>query len=110
MAVPAFDPKELEMVGRMPGMFGPAIPVYSNPVSNKEAVKALYERRPYWQMHGMETGLSMFSPLVNPDNIARGFIFEGRQLDPSQYGGKDMCENFMAYCAELASDIIENNK
>lgn len=27
-----------------------------------------------------------------------------------KYGGKDMCETFMAYSTELASDIIEKNK
>jgi len=106
MAVPAFDPKELEMVGRMPPMFGPPIPIYANPVSNREAVKALYERRPYWQMHGMEAGLSMFSPMVNPDNIARGFIFEGRQLDPSQYGGKDMFGIEWEYVPQVGGSMV----
>ena len=28
----------------------------------------------------------------------------------AKYGGKDMCETFMQYSAELASDIIEKNK
>ncbi len=89
MKAPKFDPKELKVVAEIP-TFTPGImlPVYDYPVSLREANEALFKREPYWQMTCRDQ--AMFSPMVNPDNIARGFIFEARQLDISQYGGKDM--------------------
>lgn len=89
MSVPAFDPKELAIVAKTPNFLGIEKAIYSYPVTMKEAVKALYARKPYWQMFAaLDT--SMFCPMVNPDNIARGFVFEARKLDPANYGGKDM--------------------
>ena len=41
MAVPKFDPKELQEKGRFPGMFGnPEVVIYDFPVTPKEAYAA----------------------------------------------------------------------
>ena len=45
MAIP-FDPKELDIVEMKPGFFGTQIPVYNYPVTLKEAVVAMYQRKP----------------------------------------------------------------
>ena len=92
MSVPAFDPKEMEVVGKKPGLFGVDFPIFNYLVTRKEATVALFEKRPYWQLHGMDVSSCLFCPMVNPDNIARGFIYEARkaEMDPSQFGGKDM--------------------
>ena len=92
MSTPIFNEKEMEIVGRKPGMFGKAFPIFNYPVTKKEASVALMEKHPYWQMHGMEVSSALFSPVVNPDNIARGFIYEARkaEIGEEQFGGKDM--------------------
>jgi hypothetical protein len=87
MAVPKFDPKELEVVAKIPGMMGnPEVSVYNFPVTPKEAFIALYSKKPVWQITHME--MTMFSPKANPDNIARAFVFDGTHTPQS--GGRDM--------------------
>ena len=68
MAAPAFDPKELTISEEIPGFFpsSPTVPKYSFPVPMKDAVVALYNREPIWQITGMEQ--KIFRPRVNPDN------------------------------------------
>ncbi|MDR1589636.1 MAG: methyltransferase [Oscillospiraceae bacterium] len=91
MMIPPFDPKELEVTGEEPGMFGmlPPSPIYSYPCSMKEAVNALYRREPYWVVFGKDA--KMMTPAVNPDNIARAFVFEQNPLEPTVGSGvKDM--------------------
>jgi len=82
MAIPAYDPKELTIVREEPSFFNmfPPQPVFSYPVSTKEAMKALYKREPYWQMFALDA--KMMSPSVNIDNVARGFVFEGQPFEP----------------------------
>ena len=81
MAVPKFDPKELEVVGEVPELFGmPPMPIYSYPVTVKEAVNAAYRREPVWMTFARDA--KMMTPSVNPDNIARGFAFEAEKVEP----------------------------
>ena len=91
MAIPKFDPKELvvasETPSRMPG--GPTTPIYSFPVTPKEAVCAMMRREPVWQITGIESKL--FTPRLLPDNVARAFVFEEEPFDfLNDGGGKDM--------------------
>jgi hypothetical protein len=90
MAVPAFNPKELAVVDEIPGIFGrPSTPVYNFPVTPKEAFAALYQKKPIWQIVGMESRL--FTPKLLPDNVARAFVFEEEPFDfTADGGGKDM--------------------
>ncbi len=109
MAVPAFDPKELEVVFTTPPFMGIEKKIYNFPVTPKEAMTAFYERKPYWMMYAaLDTG--MFSPMVNPDNVARGFVFEGRKLDPSQYGGKDMFGIEWEYVPQVGGSMVRPGK
>ena len=81
MAVPEFFESELTVIGEEPGMFCmPPSPVYSYPVTKREAVLATLRKEPYWQIYGID--FVMMTPRVNPDNHARGFVFEAERLEP----------------------------
>jgi len=89
MTIPKFDPKELNVVGELPGFFGaPPTPLYDFPVSRKDAYLATMKREPIWQITTVESGL--FTPMMYPDNVARAFVFESNPLEPEKFGGKDM--------------------
>ena len=88
MAVPKYDPKEMEEMLVVKDYFGNDTHVYNTPCTTREGVQALLRKEPYWQMSGMFQ--SMFNPRINPDNIARAFVFEAQMLDPKDFGGKDM--------------------
>ena len=108
MAIPAFDPKELVVVDEVPGFAGaPVTPVYSFPVTRKEGYKALYNRKPLWQITGVEQ--TMFSPKVNPDNIARAFVFDG-SVDDGVKGGKDMFGIEWEYIAQVGGSMVRPGK
>lgn len=82
MAVPMYDPKELTVIGEEAGFLGrtPPTPVYDYPVTKKEAMKVMFRREPYWQMTSSDS--SMMTPNVNPDNLARGFVFDAEHIKP----------------------------
>ena len=90
MSIP-FDPKELEIVGRMPG-FNPAVPgtaLFNFPISPKENYKALmFDHKGNWMPYGVETGV--FCPSIIPDNIARAFVFEGKRWEEPYTKHADM--------------------
>ncbi|MCR4436064.1 MAG: uroporphyrinogen decarboxylase family protein [Clostridiales bacterium] len=90
MSNPKFDPKELKVVGELPGFFPgmPGTPLYDFPVSRKEAYIATMKREPIWQVTTVET--SLFTPQFYPDNVARAFVFETNPLPREKFGGKDM--------------------
>ncbi|MBQ8831786.1 MAG: methyltransferase [Oscillospiraceae bacterium] len=108
MSIPAFDAKELEVVSKIPMFTGEEIPVFNYPVSMREANKALFAKKPYWQMTCNDQ--AMFCPLVNPDNIARGFIFEARKLDEKEFGGKDMFGIEWEYIASVGGSMVRPGK
>jgi hypothetical protein len=79
MSIPKFDPKELDgqVVTIRPGM---TTKVFNYPVSPREAYRGAYQKKAVWQITGSEQ--VMFSPAVNPDNIARAFVFEANRWPP----------------------------
>ena len=108
MAVPKFDERELISQRMEPGyMGGPAVPVYSYPVTPKEAVKALLRREPVWQLTGAE--LKMFSPRIYPDNIARAFVFDGSGPNPTT-GGLDMFGIDWEYVPQVRGSMVRPGK
>jgi len=109
MTTPAFDPKELAVVEEVPGFMGaPAIPIYSFPVAPKEAYIATYNRKPIWQITGVEQAL--FCPKINPDNVARAFVFDGSGMSPSEGGGKDMFGIEWEYIAQVGGSMVRPGK
>ena len=90
MTIPAFDEAEMRVVRTIPKpAFLPEINLYGYPYSTREAVASVYERRPAWQVLGME--MKEFCPIIIPDNVARGFVWETQSIDNlTQAGGKDM--------------------
>lgn len=95
MPIPVFDPNELKVVAEIPDFFGSPnpIPVFNTPATGKEAVRALLERKPMWQILScFGTEFMTFAPRLNPENIARAMVldaFSGPGGDNPQ-GGKDM--------------------
>lgn len=86
---PKFDPKEMEVVSIIPGRFGaPDTKIYKYPVTPREAVKAMYAKKPIWQITGTESKL--FIPRVVPDNVARAFVYEAVTVPNEEAGGPDM--------------------
>ncbi len=94
MLSPKFNMNELTVAGEVPSIAGgPGTPIYTYPVTPKEACKDLYAKNPLWQMvvgFGVESML--FTPSCNPDNIARACVFDSTFVPgvSNQVGGKDM--------------------
>ncbi|MCF0121070.1 MAG: methyltransferase [Oscillospiraceae bacterium] len=88
MNIPAFDKKELEVVGEVASFGGP-LPLYNFPIPMKDAYYAMLNREPVWQITGVETAI--FTPSIIPDNVARALVFENKPFDKDACGGgKDM--------------------
>ena len=106
MAIPKFDKKELTVVGEIPNRLGgPSAPIYSFPVTPKEAVKAMMERKPVWQITGMESRL--FAPRIIPDNVARALVMEEMPFDDlTEGGGKDMFGIEWEYVAQVGGSMV----
>ncbi len=108
MAVPMFDPKEITEAKRM--TFGGRTTVMFNyPCSQREGILATYRREPYWMINSFN---NMFSPMVIPDNIARGFVFEAgsRQLGVKDYGGPDMFGIEWEYIETAGGSMVRPGK
>lgn len=85
MRVPPFQESELKQTGWARSMAG-QIPLYDFPVTQREAyLSALKDRKPVWQLTGIEAQL--FTPHIIPDNVARAFVFEGVPFDNAHQGG-----------------------
>lgn len=105
MAVPKFDPKELNVVSKVPGFFGaPETPIYDFPVTPKEAYIAAYKHEAIWQITGLEQ--TMFSPSINPDNIARAFVFEANMMKPKEGPVPDMFGVEWEYVPKVGGSMV----
>ena len=103
-----FQESELKVVKELPGRFGgKSIPLYDFPVSIRKAAYELYmNKQGIWESTDCEMG--NFTPSVIPDNIARGFIFEGGPKIPKeQYGGKDMFGVEWVYVDQVGGSMVK---
>lgn len=76
----------IDVPGAPPGM---TAKIYNRPITDRENFRRLYEGQPCWETSTM-MGTKMFCPSVNPDNIARGFVFGSEPWDIKNAGGPDM--------------------
>ena len=85
-----FSEKEIEVVSEVE-MRGLITRTYDRPITEKENMRLLYtEDHPMWIPNG-RFGPLTFAPAVIPDNIARGFVYDGTGFDNVKNGGgKDM--------------------
>ena len=69
--------------------FGKA-PVFHPPISVRENFEAMFKgKNPLWMP--MTSDSKSFDPRIDPDNIARAFVFDGEgPYDVTKYGGPDM--------------------
>jgi hypothetical protein len=110
MAAPQFDPKEMEVKKELPASpFMPAIKIYNQPVSDKEAVRGLLRREPVWQVSTM-IECRLFTPRIIPDNVARSFVFEANPFDPNKGGGPDMFGMIWEYVPVAGGSMIRPGK
>lgn len=93
--LPQYSPEELKVIGEVPppieGM--PGTPIYNFPVSGKEAMKMMYQRKAPWEIASMfDVETVQFNPRVIPDNVARALVFDGEFVPgvTNTVGGKDM--------------------
>lgn len=89
MSIP-FKNEELKVVEQCPNFFGGLNPVYDFPITRRqEAINVFRDHKADWMMTDVE--MNTFTPSVIPDNVARGFCFEGGDpLPREKFGGKDM--------------------
>lgn len=81
---------EKELTGQMSeDRFGKA-PIFNTPITPKENMVALFNgENPLWMP--LTSECKGIDPRLDPDNIARGFVFDaGEPYDVKKYGGKDI--------------------
>jgi hypothetical protein len=114
MQIPKFNPGELQVVAEVPDFFGgPGIPIYNFPVTGKEAVRALYERNAIWQvMLGIGVESRNFTPAIDPDNVARAFVFDGTVVPgvSNLNGGKDLFGIEWEYIPTAGGSMVRPGK
>jgi len=112
--IPKFNPGELQVVAEAPDFFGgPGIPIYNFPVTGKEAVRALYERRAIWQVAlGIGVESKVFTPAINPDNVARAFVFDGTFVPgvSNLTGGRDLFGIEWEYVPTAGGSMVRPGK
>ncbi|NLV50788.1 MAG: methyltransferase [Clostridiales bacterium] len=109
MAIPKFDPKELEVVEEVRGFYNaPPTPIYKFPVTPKEAYIAAYKGSPVWQITGLEQ--IMFAPAVNPDNIARAFCIDGTKTPPQDGLVPDMFGIEWEFVRKVGGSMVRPGK
>lgn len=102
-----FDEKELKVVATEPDFFGSQNPIYDFPVSRRENfVAAIKDKKPYWEITDIDQ--NTFTPSVIPDNVARGFVFEGGDpLPREKFGGKDMFDIEWVYIDVAGGSMVK---
>lgn len=106
MTIPAFGPKELEVVGEVPSIFGTTSPVYNFPVSMKEGRRAALAGKAVWQITSVE--MKNFAPKCNPDDVARASVFDGTNTLPSS--GTDMFGIEWEYIPKAGGSMVRPGK
>ena len=109
MSVPKFSEKEMKVVDKKKTMFG-EVDIYDFPCSVREASESLYKKHePVWQFTGNE--YKTFAPRINPDNIARGMVFDCKPFDPdTEGGGKDMFGVEWEYIKQVRGSMVRPGK
>jgi hypothetical protein len=93
LLLPEFNTRELKIVGETINVFGgPNLAIFDSPFTGREAAEAVFRRSPYSQPLLGVSGATIFSPGINPDNIARAFTFDASFIPgvSNQTGGTDM--------------------
>jgi len=107
MPIPKFDPRELEGA-TVPGFFGRPMKTFNYPVSPREAYRGAYQKKAVWQITGSEQ--TMFAPAVNPDNVARAFVYEANMMPPKEGPVKDMFGIEWEYIPSAGGSMVRPGK
>jgi len=105
-----FDPTEITEATVTPTMFGGTSVTFKYPVTPREGILAAYARKPIWFVTGTES--QMFSPKVNPDNIARAFAFDGGPFTVTEDHAinADMFGIEWEYIAQVSGSMVRPGK
>jgi len=103
-----FDPKEISEATVSAGYYGSAQITFKTPVTPREGYIAAYKRQSIWQVTGSEQ--MMFSPKVNPDNIARGFVYDHSGFPKGTGGGLDMFGIDWEYIEQVGGSMVRPGK
>ncbi len=112
MEIPAFDPKELQVIGEHSTAFGGKIPLFNTPITVRENCYELKKRRPLWQSLGFTYDFVLFAPGVNPDNVARAFVYDGTFVPgvSNKSGGRDMFGIEWEYVPTAGGSMVHPGK
>lgn len=113
MAIAKFDHREIEGVTYAPSFGpGPGMPVFKTPVSIKEGCKAMFDRRPVWEVLEFIYEFNLFCPGINPDNVARASVFDGTfEFGKTNVtGGKDMFGIEWEYVPQAGGSMVRPGK
>jgi len=103
-----FDPKEIENAEELPGMYGMVSKVYDTPISPKENMQLIYDRKiPLWLPTANDR--RTMTPRIDPDNMARAFSFEATPMPPADQltGGPDKFGIPWVYVAQVGGSMVE---
>ncbi|MDR2108180.1 MAG: hypothetical protein LBP28_01790, partial [Coriobacteriales bacterium] len=110
MTAPPFNENELHVVAELPNFNGSdPVAVYDFPVTPREGVLALYERRPLWQImicFGVE--MTTFCPSCNPDAVARATVLDATTVPgvSNTSAGVDMFGREWVFEPDIAGSMI----
>ncbi len=107
MATP-FDEREVLEATHSENMFGGTVVEFKYPVSPREGFLAVYKKQPIWTLTGSES--VMIAPKVNPDNIARGFVFDRSGFPTGTGGGPDMFGIEWEYIEQVGGSMVRPGK
>ncbi|MCL1803647.1 MAG: methyltransferase [Eubacteriaceae bacterium] len=109
MANYPFSQTEVDTTETYPPRFAGMAPMkkFDTPISPKENYRLVYERKlPLWIPMGSDA--AGMTPRIDPDNIARNFVFETNLLAPEeQTGGKDRHNIDWIYVPQAGGSMVQ---
>jgi len=81
-------------------------PIFNTPITPLENMRALFNgENPVWMP--LTSDCKGITPRIDPDNIARAFVFDGGEPIPEeQYGGKDMFGIEWVYVKQVGGSMV----
>jgi hypothetical protein len=105
----AFHPDELKSTEFYPALIStmPAARKFNTPIAPKENIRALFSRElPLWVPTGSDR--RSMTPRIDPDNVARCFVFEAQPLsEEERTGGKDKHGIEWVYVPVAAGSMVK---
>lgn len=97
-----FDKKELVQIGQ-----NGTAPIFDTPITPMDNFLSVFVgKNPVWMP--MTTDSKNFTPRLDVDNVARGFVFDGEEsIPPEKYGGADMFGTQWVYVPVAGGSMVK---